>query len=180
MLLIDNKAIFVHIPRTGGSFTRQVINSANLNNQSIGGTHGSIAKKDIEDYYTFGYVRNPYAWHVSIFLQFSGGLTSNAAFKSYLRNHIEPYAFQKKYYQQFFQYQKLAVNVFKTEELEQSLNFVFDKFNWTKPDELLNMTPVNTRLHTQEKTYQEYYDDKTKKLVYESNRDIIEKYDYKF
>ena len=191
MLLIDDKAIFVHVPRTGGMFTRKVIDSTDLDHEQIYYTHGSIGEThksvdiDTSNYYSFGFIRNPWKWTVSIFLQF-GGFPHNAdvpaqVFERELNNYIGDKSLQSRYYKQFYINNKLSVtDIFKTENLEESLNYVFDKFNWEKPKELIEMTPINTRLHNSHNSHRKYYTDYTKELIYNHNRDIIEKYNYSF
>ena len=87
---------------------------------------------------------------------------------------------QQRYYNQFYRDGKLAVDIFKVENLEQSLNKIFDKFNWSKPKELLDMTPINTKLSKSKTSYREYYTNQLRDLVYTYNKDIIDRYNYSF
>lgn len=188
MLLINDEAIFVHMPRTGGMFTRKIIESADLDHKQINYTHGSINRThdgiiDTSKYYSFGFVKNPWAWTVSIAIQFGGYQTNIPIqiFERELINFIGDKSLQSRYYDQFHYGNELAVtDVFKVEDLEQSLNSVFIKFGWNRPSELINMTPINTKLSTSGRSYRDFYTERTKQLIYYENQDIIEKYGYSF
>lgn len=188
MLLINDEAIFVHMPRTGGMFTRKVIESAGLDHQQINYTHGSIDRThdgiiDTSKYYSFGFVKNPWAWTVSIAIQFGGyqGDMPVQIFQRELINYIGNNSLQSRYYDQFYRGNRLGVtDIFKVEDLEKSLNSVFIKFGWNRPKELINMTPINAKLSTSGRSYRDFYNDQTATLVYTQNKNIIDKYGYKF
>jgi len=56
------KPIFIHLPRTGGSFMRKVFESYHVPNHD----HGTIEELDNADtYFKFGFIRNPFDWYVS-------------------------------------------------------------------------------------------------------------------
>ena len=68
-LIINKKAVFIHLPKTGGSFLRNVItkfNEDSVDDRSKG-WHRTLDSHDLSKYdYTFSIVRNPITWYESV------------------------------------------------------------------------------------------------------------------
>ena len=64
-MFITDKICFVHLPRTGGSFTRHCLAALTDGHEDRRrpGAHNYPVKK--LDQYTFGFIRNPFDWYVS-------------------------------------------------------------------------------------------------------------------
>lgn len=68
--IIENKLLFIHVPKTGGTFIRELVNCAGFKNRETGlyEEHDHYGVNDItgcHDFITFGCVRKPYEWVIS-------------------------------------------------------------------------------------------------------------------
>lgn len=184
MLLIDDKVIYVHIPRTGGMFTRKTIyNTENLKYKSIANSHDplSILDFDFSKYYTFGFVRNPWEWHLSYYIKLNLGGKTKVEFNRYIKSMSRHVSLQCMYNKQYcIDGELVLTEIFDTKNLEKTLHMLYDKFEWKKPQRLFDMAPVGTVIQRGKVKCEDFYTEETKEIVYNLNRDIIEKYDYKF
>jgi hypothetical protein len=68
--LINNKLLFIHCAKTGGTFFREMINSVGIPNIEVGAKHDSFNKiikenPEMEFKECFGFVRHPVTWYRS-------------------------------------------------------------------------------------------------------------------
>lgn len=68
--LINNKILFIHSAKTGGTFVRETINRYGIPNYEVGPKHASYhdiikAYPEYANLSSFGYVRNPLTWYKS-------------------------------------------------------------------------------------------------------------------
>ena len=75
-LIIDNRAIFFHVYKTGGTTIRKYFKDSKLSTRECGkfhfGTQEVSKKLKLEKYFKFSFVRNPYTWLTSIHGQIAG------------------------------------------------------------------------------------------------------------
>lgn len=73
MYCYTDTLLFIHMQKTGGSFVRNVM-YATFNNCKQGKSHRPlwcVPDRDRRNRLSFGCIRNPYAWHVSMWNEFS-------------------------------------------------------------------------------------------------------------
>jgi hypothetical protein len=68
--IIDNKLLFVHVPKTGGTFIRELISKAGIKNWETGlfEEHDHKGITDLDEFRSlpsFGLIRKPYEWTIS-------------------------------------------------------------------------------------------------------------------
>tara|TARA_R110000751_G_scaffold23590_7_gene65195 strand:+ start:4167 stop:4829 length:663 start_codon:yes stop_codon:yes gene_type:complete len=75
MTLITNKSLFLHIPKTGGTWVKKVISKAQIETFEHGSTHAHFPElfkyRDEMFYdkkYVFAFVRHPLSWYQSIWV----------------------------------------------------------------------------------------------------------------
>ena len=64
------KGLYIHIPKTGGTFLRAYFMSAAPQIIQVGHNCISEIEFDLKDYYTFAFIRNPFDWYVSRYFYF--------------------------------------------------------------------------------------------------------------
>lgn len=68
--VINDKLLFVHVPKTGGTFVRELINLQGLSNYETGlfeehDHKGILELAEFSHLKSFGIIRNPYEWTIS-------------------------------------------------------------------------------------------------------------------
>ena len=178
MINHDLKFIFVEVPKTGSSSIRSIIGRDEQLHLTIAEIQNQVTKKQFDEYFKFGFVRNPWdrelSWYKYIlkephhyyhkqFLQFVN-------FSAYLR---ERPLFPQQYYF-LSNHGKNQLNfIGRFENLQEDFNIVCDKIGITKQ----KLPQKNKSIH---KHYTEYYDDETRQIVAERYKKDFEYFGYKF
>lgn len=68
--VINDRHLFIHSAKTGGTFLRETINRYGIPNYEVGGKHSSFkdiitTNPELKKLRSFGYVRNPLTWYRS-------------------------------------------------------------------------------------------------------------------
>ena len=64
--LPKSNAVFFHIPKTGGTWVHRALEASGIEMKPfIIQPHSTYLEEDIEDKYTFAFVRHPWAWYQS-------------------------------------------------------------------------------------------------------------------
>lgn len=68
--VINDRHLFIHSAKTGGTFLRETINRYGIPNYEVGGKHSSFKEivtnnPELRKLRSFGYVRNPLTWYRS-------------------------------------------------------------------------------------------------------------------
>jgi hypothetical protein len=62
----NERFIFIHVPRTGGTWARLAMEAAGIEARKLGdGYHPTRQELDIEGHFTFAFVREPLSWYGS-------------------------------------------------------------------------------------------------------------------
>jgi hypothetical protein len=107
-MIVSNNAVFLHIPKTGGIWVRRAIESDENAKLARAGSadadHRLSIPTELLDRKVFVFVRNPWAWHVSLYNYLSEGShllgafsTREPSFEEFLFNITHPTTeFKKK------------------------------------------------------------------------------------
>ena len=68
--IINEKYLFIHAAKTGGTFLRETVNRFGIPNYEVGRKHTSFKdlikeRPELQKLESFGYVRNPLTWYRS-------------------------------------------------------------------------------------------------------------------
>jgi len=132
-LLINRtqKWAFIHIPKTGGTTITSLL-------QTIPGTqlvnsHGTINElTDVDDYFIFSFVRNPYTRFASWYEHYKKQNSYNKPFSDFINsiNHLDFVFFSQEYFLYHGATDTKKVSfVGKFENYENDLKFIFEKIN---------------------------------------------------
>ena len=198
MINHKHKFIFIHIPKTGGTSIEYVFNK-----RSVKFKHRTLRKyeelyQQIDQYYKFSFVRNPWDITVSMF-NFLWKQKSPWA-KQWRKDHdISKLSFKEWVTHSSFQAPTLrCMDINKTnkghdgdfsswltsekytvdfigrfENLQEDFNTICDKIGIPRQ----KLPKINKTKH---KHYTEYYDEETKQIVAEKYAKDIERFGYKF
>ena len=87
MALLLDKALFIHLPKTGGTFLRKVLSTyyPDANEDKPRGSHRTLAtlKGQYDFNYTFSIVRNPISWYESVWKHCNAMVKNGQAFGKY-------------------------------------------------------------------------------------------------
>lgn len=183
------KAIFIHIPKCGGTSVERFLQDFGFSCESHWHkTHSSfLINKKYKDYYTFSFVRNPFDKIVSEYKWFTNSthkfpikrvkeFYSGMSFKSFVKNFLN-----SNYGDHFHRFSYMQM----LKPLEQ-MNFIGRFENFQKDFDLVCQNigiPQGKLPHTyktKHKNYIEYYDDETREIVAERYAKDIEHFGYKF
>jgi hypothetical protein len=181
------RCIFVQVPKTGSTSIGKTIN-ANLQKKRIR-PHSDImqikeaSKKNVFDnYFKFGFVRNPWSRAVSLYHRNEGiQMKNRMSFKEFIKWHNYAtdtclYPTQKKYQLDFFTDSagEILVNfIGRFENFQQDFNTACDKMGI--PHQQLPHENKGKHKH-----YTEYYDDETRAIVAQKYAKDIEYFGYEF
>jgi len=191
MLISDkNKFIFVHVPKTGGTSVTVALEPHCHNKckdyktrptylRSRGlSTHMQsrrIPKQIItKNYFIFGFVRNPWTWHVSYYEYIKRrrehnrhNIVKRQTFAQYIA------AKKKAKFTQMFHWVSKCDFVGRTETLQEDFNHVMMELG-------LPLIELQQYKNSNIVDYAAYYDDTTRDLVAQLHRGDIERYGYEF
>lgn len=202
-----NRVLFVHVPKTGGStidgfFDREIDDSRRVGTLARHSPYGRLlrAEPDLGEYWSFGFVRNPWARMVSWWSMVSAVFAAAAAGKEQAVNKIErhPGAWlpEGEFADDFDGFvlhgtekiakvgrpqvhtltarRKLVDFVGRTESFDRDVAIVREKLN------LPALESVPRRNKSSHGHYSEYYNDATRRRVAEVFADDIEAFGYTF
>jgi hypothetical protein len=91
--IIKNKLLFIHVPKTGGTYVRELINTIGIPNWETGKFEehdhiGICELNDCKDLISFGIIRKPYEWTISrwkwgMYTEFSAKLKGGTSAKKH-------------------------------------------------------------------------------------------------
>lgn len=196
------KVLFIHIPKTGGmSISETLKNSLNIDDSRIEINvnkhiflHSTLLEyekyiKDIEDFYIFSFVRNPWRRMVSHWEHLINNEENNKRFN---RENIDFTTFVKKFhtgklpftnsggYQYYFKSNKgVKLNkIGKLENIKEDLIIIGNEINIPIKDILyINKTDESKKIYN---NWKNYYNGETKSIIYNMFREDIKYFEYEF
>ena len=159
----NNKLVFIHVARTGGSSIKTALNLHDNQYNEHHHLDSSYIPKECKDYFKFAFVRNPFDRFVSLYHFRPKGLS----FSDWLDNITLTYIQQVDY-----GLNKLDF-VGRYENLQEDFNKHFD-------GQLTIENPTEPLSIVKNKHYSEYYDDRLIKKVYDLAKDDINQFNYEF
>ena len=186
----ENKFIYIHIPKCGGTSVLTHLDSPDVN----GDSHWHYNRKPInenlvQDYFVFTFVRNPWDRFVSEvnWLKHNRPNTNSMSFERICRkfknNRFQKYigkSLAKTHLIPQYDSASYAVRdisnvdfIGRFENLQEDFNTICDKIGIPRQQ----LPHTNTTKH---KHYTEYYDDETRQIVAEKYAKDIEYFDYEF
>lgn len=204
------KAIYVHIPRTGGTFLRQYFKT-HCDEDIVQIGHSTLSELrqvdiDLNDFYRFAVIRNPFDWYVSRYFYFKripaveGGVSKgcDAGLKNdhftnkfpTFKHHIM-YGFEfdeigfwlsdrYKYMCRVNGKDKLT-HICYFENLAESIIQLLKEYDITPSKTCSEFQGEVGKLNnTKHKHYSKYYTDDLIELVREKDKFIIDKFGYEF
>mgnify|MGYP001397075763 CR=1 FL=1 len=190
MILHKYKAIFIHVPKTGGSSVNFALRPY-CDEETHSKAHPLQSAYynfcDADNYYQFSFVRNPFSRLVSSYNYLRQGGISQ-----YDRDARDKLGLQEKTFEEFvksfnpidsaihfkpqikfFNKDINKVRIFKLENIQSDFNLICGKIGIPR-QKLLRRNKSN------HKHYTEYYDDETRKIVAEKYAKDIECFSYEF
>jgi hypothetical protein len=197
MISHKHKFIFIHIPKCGGTSIESLFDCNLLDFPDNFYSYDLLIGKDpqtkkylqhltitearemkgnlIEGYFSFAFVRNPWAKHLSDFFFYGG--QKKCGLKNFLLNPPKWYDLSHAKSQFDFVHSadgKLSVDfVGRFENLQEDFNVICEKIGIPQ-QELPHIQK------TKHKHYTEYYDDETRQIIAEKYAKDIEYFGYKF
>lgn len=135
-----------------------------------------------KEYFTFAFERNPFdrvvsAYHYIKKNRVSKGLQCDQfTFNEFLREPKKLEHLHRNGWGLYTQNDKIIVDrVYKFEELESSMNSIYDNLGIVEADQI-----VKTKVSNRKKDYRQYYDDESRALVERAFEKEIETFNYTF
>ena len=178
MLDRNRKILFIHVPKTGGYTISQCLSAAGLRMEFEGSKHSPLSSyKNVDDYYKFAFVRNPFDMLVS----------------RYFHNLVNRERDKYKNYGSFAKFIKKAKHkpqkkLLVNEAGELAMNFI-GKFELLPehydivcrqlgiPNKMPEVGILNASEHD---AYQKYYDAESRKIVEDAMAEDLEAFHYEF
>ncbi|OAD21285.1 hypothetical protein THIOM_002953 [Candidatus Thiomargarita nelsonii] len=198
-MIITKHFVFIHFPKTGGSFVRAVCKKYTPWQVQIIDEHPTIfdIPKAYQSLPKFGFVRNPYSWYVSgysylkkqadnkLFNQISNNGTKD--FKSTLLAILERDFFELDgigryswHVRQMFGDDLQALRIGKFEELRHELLRIMSS-TVMLPESLVKAIQTYPAVNvSQHDHYRAYYDQELREIIAEKDRLIFEQFGYEF
>ena len=182
MISHEYKCIFIEVPKTGSTTIRSIIGRTKKPHLDILQIKKQVTIKQFNQYFKFGFVRNPWDRAVSLYNRNEGiQLKNKMSFVNFIKWHNYAtdtctHPSQKKYQLDFFtdSVGELLVDfIGKFENLQQDFNIICDKIGIPQHQ----LPHINKSNH---KHYTEYYDDETREIVAEKYAKDIEYFGYEF
>ena len=206
-MILSNYFVFIHFPKTGGSFFRELCRKHAPPEWEIEITDDHRPIRDLPDKYrnlpVIGFVRNPYDWYVSWYFYLKGRgdneffnrasgngnktfkETMLAIFEMDLSELFEINCFYSSssygcYMNYMFGNKLDALRIGKFEKLRNDLFCILNGII-VLPEEfkrlIIEHPKINVGHHNH---YRIYYDEELRKIVYDRDKLILEKFDYLF
>jgi len=205
-MIITRHFVFVHMPKTGGSFVRSILRQHAPASWGMAEFHDHRPASEVPEESAhlprFGVIRNPFPWYVSWVsyhkVQFDKGevhpqhyyarASENGAlgFIDTMRNLFElpdvtsvdgPYS---RYLQHHFGPGCSLVTLLRCESLREELA-QFLQSHASVPRKMLNAISEQPPVNVSRKAhYSEAYDDATRDLVFEKDREVFRAFGYEF
>ncbi len=189
MISHHKKFIFIHIPKTAGFSMLEILKLYRDDNRYATGhaTQRQYSKiLDIQKYYQFAFVRNPWDRLCSAFFFLkSGGMNKhdqkisekydlqNMTFTDFVLRHVTTInSIHCRPQYKFIEYKPADVDIHKFEDLHKGFDSVCTNLNVNH-----ELTHINKSKH---KHYTEYYDDETREIIAKKYAKDIEYFGYKF
>ena len=206
---MNKDLLFLHIPKTGGTFLYSYLKEAYGSNIVLFG-HGNIREfPEKRKYFKFAILRNPFDWYVSRYFYYfrkqmvEKGVSidcDSGFFGEYFRNNFPTFkghfywGFKNKQIDFSFSYRirnisytrgHNSINYYGKLESLYDLNRVISEKCGLDPTITIPDYEAKSKVHPDErkinhKHYSEYYDDDMIKLVLEKDADILSKFGYTF
>lgn len=186
MILEKQKIAFAHIPRTGGTSIKSMFGSSEQTHMRASEIIQKLGPKR-PDYFIFGFVRNPWDLMVSSYfylkqspeaqkLYYPIALDQDETFADWVNRRLSP--IPRVHGLLFGAWlgikDKLSVDfVGKLETIDQDMRFILQYTKQTPAD-------VPHLKATDRESYRQYYDDKTKDLVWLNYHKDICAFEYEF
>ena len=180
MINHEHECIFVEVPKTGSTTIRSIVGRPKKPHLDLIQIKNEITPEQFNQYFKFGFVRNPWDRAVSLFQR--DQVHKISSFVDFIKWHnyatdtcIHPS--QKKYQLDFFTNSTgVVVSDFigKFENLQEDFDIVCDKIGMPRK-QLPHLNEKEKRKH-----YTEYYDDETKQIIAEKFAKDIEYFGYEF
>lgn len=191
MIISHNlKIIFIHVHRTGGTALANTLRPKLIDNFEILSQHSNA--KTLEptffnkhnDYYTFGFTRNPWerilSWYSLIHFNDKKDIAEE---RVRLEKFIESDA-ASDFTTQFFHYNSLDYftnnkgeivvdDIFRYENIDKDIRNIFNRLN-------LNLTEFPIINATSVKNYKDYYTEKSINLIAQKCKKDIQHFNYSF
>lgn len=199
MINNHHKIAFIHINKTGGSSIERALGWRN-----ISPTHSTLKEltlkhKNIDKYYKFSFVRNPYSKMVSQYHHRKQNMVDqkviNLNFKDWVKN-LDELGFKIKgtgnqlawlSNQEWVWDEDKQIYTKRPEKIEIGVDFIgfFEALNedWKHLQNEVGINPLLKLPHIRKSNhahYSEYYDDETQEIVYTRFKDDFEYFNYKF
>ena len=189
----DKKVIFLHIPKTGGTAIKRLLNIRNLDDpnpairpslQHLTCTllRQKMGNDKYDQFYKFTFIRNPWARMVSEYFWRKGmqNRQSLGTFGEFVA-HAHKLVSEKCYYEHKFgdhfipqtDYTLDVDDVFRFEQYGHGVQAVAEKLG-------LNPVVISSKKAKPSDKYWEFYDNKSRATIHDLYRTEIEEFDYSF
>ncbi len=206
-MILSNYFVFIHFPKTGGTFFRELCRKYAPSKWEVKIVEDHPTINDIPAEYKnlpiLGFVRNPFDWYVSWY-NYLKSIGSNEFFNKVSEqgtkdfkntmltifeiNVSEFFGFDCVYYKSSygcylnytFGNDLDALYIGKFESLRTDLLSILDKIgvlNNKLQEQILNHPVVNKSEHEH---YRKYYDQELKNIIYQRDKEILDKFGYSF
>ena len=154
------KWAFIHIPKTGGTSLTNILN--NIDNTEIISVHDSIRVLDVENYFIFTVVRNPFTRLVSAYTHRVRKDEFKYDFQSFIKNYDENHldTLPQSYYINEGASEKKKIScILRYEKYEEDVKDLLKKLNYNSDIPHLNRNPIYDKHPNlnQEKYYSAFY-----------------------
>lgn len=183
--MINNKykCIFIEVPKTGSTSIRSIIGCPEKPHKNIIQIKNEIDKELFNQYYKFGFVRNPWDRVVSLYKRKEGiQMADKMSFEEFV-NWIQ-YSSDTSIHPLQHKYQ---IDWFLDENGLVAVDFIgkFENLNsdWNKIQKVLGIDVQLPHLNVnvdKKRHYSEYYTEKTKEIINNKFKKDIEYFDYEF
>ena len=184
MINHKHKFIFIHIPKCGGSSVENLLGWRGTRHSTMEFYMKKYASLNLNEYYKFTFVRNPWARLVSWYIYHIKFKTSYPRyFKEWVKTGMKSHwnKVDGSYWgdkdpincQSWIADEKQYNFIGKLENLQQDFDIVCDKIG-------IPQQQLPHKNATKHKHYTEYYDDETREIVAEKYAKDIEQFGYEF
>ncbi len=159
--------IFIHVPRTGGKSVREMWGrNAHKQHMTYEETTKTFKELNFNEYFTFGFIRNPWERVYSLFCKHVSDGVASKGFKYWMFD--ESRTDSKRHKQSAIYFLQGVDYIARFEDFEQEWDYIFDKIGLTR----VKLPHINERRGG--KPYQFEYDDEMKDFIYNHHQDDID------